>query len=198
MANQLKKLAEAVYTPAVVGQPYVPAYCEQIPYTTGGYQSQTTTWILNEDGQYVSFTVYGRYIPPTTTYREVCYPSQPAIQSQPATTTYTAITGWNGGARSVGQIDRDGYFEFQANSGCHGISVGFSSANLSQLPSEPTHSLYLNGTTISVMESGYTVHTAGISHTYANVYRIERRGQPLDLIPVDGHHVESARRQSGQ
>lgn len=176
MANRLKKLADARYTPGTPGQPYVPGYCTLVPYTVPGYQQVTTQLFLGEDGELHIFYTTGAYVPPKTAYRQVCYPSRPYIPAVPPTVTYTAINGWNGGARSVDQLDGDGYVEFQVNSGASATVVGFSSQDLSNLPSEPSHALYIHGSAVDVMESGVVVHTASVSHTYANVYRIERRG----------------------
>lgn len=176
MANRLKKLADARYTPGTPGQPYVPAYCVQEPYSTPGYQSGVLTPVT-VNGQVVGFTYSpGPYVPPRTGYREVCYPEQPYIPAVPPTVTYTSINGWNGGARSVDQLNGDGYVEFQVNSAPAGVVVGLADRDSTTLPSEQTHGLYIHGAVVDVIESGAVVHTASISHTYDNVYRIARQG----------------------
>lgn len=176
MANRLKKLADARYTPGTPGQSATPAYCVQVPYTVPGYQPGTTTIVQDENGQIVIQYGTGAYVPPRTAYREVCYPAQPYIAPTPPTTTYTAVLGWNGAARSVDQLDADGYIEFQVNSAPAGVVVGFADQDVSALPSEQTHALYIHGSVVDVLESGAVVHTAALAHTYANVYRITRQG----------------------
>lgn len=176
MANRLKKLADARYTPGTPGQPYVPAYCVTETYKVPGYQSGTTTIVLDEQGRVVSQVNTGPYVPPRNVKIRTCFPAQPYVPAVPPTTTYTAVNGWNGGARSIVQIDRDGFAEFQVNTNPAAVVVGFSDTDVSSLPSEQSHALYIHSTIVDVIERGVVVHTAPISHTYANVYRIERRG----------------------
>lgn len=176
MANRLTKLAEARYTPAVPAQPAVLGRCIQENYDIPGYYSYTEKWILQPDGQYYILRTANGYTPPSVGSRTVCYPAQPYIPAQPAVVYYTAVNGWNGAARSIDQLDVDGYVEFQASSGTSATVVGFSKTDLTPLPSEQTHALYIHGSTVDVFERGVIVHTASVSHTYANVYRIERRG----------------------
>lgn len=176
MANRLKKLADARYTPGTPGQPYVPAYCVLVPYQVPGYQPGTAVLVQDDDGQVEIFYSTGPYVPPRTEYREACFPAQPYIAATPPTVTYTSINGWNGGARSIDQMDGDGYIEFQVNSAPAAVVVGLSDIDDSPLPSEQSHALYIHGAVVDVMEAGVIVHTSSVSHTYANVYRIERRG----------------------
>src|SRR3990167_7919592 len=125
MANRLKKLAATSYTPGTPYQPYVPGYCIQVPYTVPGYYSEEIVYTLDEDGNLVRISGNtGGYVTPATIYIETCFPAQPEIRGTLATTTYTAITGWNGGARSVDQLDNDGYFEFQIRDVPSGTVVG--------------------------------------------------------------------------
>ena len=177
MANRLKKLAEVRYTPGTPYQPYVPGYCIQVPYTVPGYQTFDVVYILDESGTLVRIAgVSTGYVAPKTTYSKVCFPAQPEIRGTLATTTYTAITGWNGGARSINQLDADGHYEFQIRDVPSGTVVGLSITDASTLPSEPTHAIYAHGTTIDILESGVVVHTAPVAHVYANTYRIQRVG----------------------
>jgi hypothetical protein len=177
MANRLKKLAEVRYTPGTPYQPFVPGYCIQVAYTVPGYQTFDTVYVLDENGQLVRIDGPSTgYVNPSTKYIELCFPAQPEIRGTLATTTYTAITGWNGGARSVDQLDNDGYFEFQIRDVPSGTVVGLSTTDVTTLPSEPTHAVYAHSTTLDIMESGVVVHTAPVAHDYDNTYRIQRIG----------------------
>lgn len=177
MANRLKKLAEVRYTPGTPYQPAVPAYCIQVPYAVPGYSTESIVYTLDENGQLVRISgSTSGYVNPSTRYIKTCFPAQPEIPGTLATTTYTSITGWNGGARSIDQLDNDGYFEFQIRDVPSGTVVGLSETDVSQLPSEPTHAIYAHGTVLDIMESGVVVHTAPVAHDYDNVYRIQRVG----------------------
>src|SRR3990167_4499295 len=158
MANRLKKLAAVSYSPGTPYQPYVPGYCIQVPYFVPGYYNyETVTYtVLRGDGTLITVTETRPigWVPPSNRYREQCYPAQPEVLGVPATTTYTSINGWNGGARSIAQLDGDGYFEFQVRDVPAGIVIGLSLGDTSTLPNEPTHALYLHGTVLDVMESG--------------------------------------------
>lgn len=196
MANRLKKLAAVSYSPGTPYQPYVPGYCIQVPYTVPGYQSYSTQIVVDEDGNVTIFQASDGFVPPSTQYIEQCFPAQPEIVGVPATTTYTSVNGWNGGARSVDQLDGDGYFEFRVNDVPAGVVIGLSLGDTSTLPNEPTHALYLHGTVLEVMESGVVVHTAGIAHDYDNLYRIQRNGLTV-TYSTTGWSYESATQASG-
>jgi hypothetical protein len=114
----------------------------------------------------------------------------------PPTTTYTSVNGWNGGARSIDQLDADGYFEFQVRDVPAGVVIGLSLGDTSTLPNEPTHALYIHGSVLEVMESGTVVHTAGIAHDYDNLYRIQRSGLTV-TYSTTGWSYESATQASG-
>jgi hypothetical protein len=196
MANRLKKLAATSYSPGTPYQPYVPGYCIQVPYTVPGYQTNDPVYVLDEDGQLIIFSNTTGYVPPSTRYRQVCFPAQPEVLGIPATTTYTSINGWNGGARSIEQMDADGYYEFQVRDVPAGVVIGLSLGDTSTLPNEQTHALYIHGTVLEVMESGVVVHTAGITHDYDNVYRIQRAGLTV-TYSTTGWSYESTTQASG-
>lgn len=196
MANRLKKLADARYTPGTPYQPYVPGYCIQVPYTVPGYQTYSTEFVLDQDGNLVVLQTSSGFVPPSTRYRQVCFPTQPAIAAVAPTTTYTSVVGWNGGARSIEQLDGDGYFEFQIVDVPSAVVVGLSTGDTSTLPSEPTHAVYAHSTTLDIMESGVVVHTAPVAHDYDNVYRIQRVGLTV-TYSGPGWSYESAAPASG-
>lgn len=196
MANRLKKLAAVSYSPGTPYQPFVAGYCIQVPYEVPGYQSYSTQILVDEDGNVTILQVSEGYVAPSTRYVEQCFPTQPEVLGVPATTTYTSINGWNGGARSVDQLDGDGYFEFQVRDVPAGIVIGLSLGDTSTLPNEPTHALYLHGTVLDVMESGVVVHTAPIAHDYDNLYRIQRSGLTV-TYSTTGWSYESVTQASG-
>lgn len=177
MANRLKKLAQARYTPGTPYQPFVPAYCIQAPYTVPGYYTQIPYIIVDDEGQvHILGITQGGFVPPQTKYREVCFDAVPEQQAVPPAVTYSAVFGWDGGGRSIAQLDDDGYFEFQVNDGVSAAVVGLSTSDASTLPNDATHALYIHGAVVEVLENGTSVHTASVTHDYDNVYRITRSG----------------------
>ena len=185
MANRLKKLAEVRYTPGTPYQPAVPGYCIQEPYTVPGYVLPSTDYVIRvDDGDIdsstgrvlLASTSSGGYVPPSTRYIERCFPGQPEIRGTLATTTYLSITGWNGGARSIDQLDFDGYYEFQIRDVPSGVVVGLSISDTTTIPAEQTHAIYAHGTVLEIMESGAVVYSVPVAHDYDSVYRIQRVG----------------------
>lgn len=196
MANRLKKLAAVSYSPGTPYQPYVPGYCVQSTQTIPGYIESSNQYQLDGSGD---LTVVGnppRFVPPAPYNVIVCFPAQPEVLGVPATITYLSVNGWNGGARSVGQLDADGYYEFRVNDAPAGVVVGLSIGDTSTLPNEPTHALYVHGAVLEVMESGVVVHTAPIAHDYDNLYRIRRVGLTV-TYSTTGWSYESATQASG-
>lgn len=176
MANRLTRLADVHYTPAVPYQPAVPGYCVQVPYYQPAYYEQKLIIYTDDAGIVHFWFVTGDYHPAGTYYRKVCYPAIPEIKGTPATTTYTAATGWDGGARSIAQLDGSGVFQFNVKGNPAGVVIGLSETNLGQLPNEATHALYIHGTVVDVIERGVIVATASISHAEGNLYKISRSG----------------------
>lgn len=172
MANRLSKRVDISYQAAVPYQPAVAGYCVLIPYEVPGYQHVDITYDVF--GNLV--TIPGPYTPPRTVYVEQCFPDIPAQQAVPAKITYSVPQGWNAGARSISQLDADGYVMFKVSDPVIAVAVGFSAADTTPLPSEQTHAFYIHGTQVQVMEKGAVVATASVSHAAANVYRIERHG----------------------
>lgn len=179
MANRLTKLAVVTYT---AGRPYIPArpaYCVDSSYTIPGYQEiiyGTGTEGSDSYNPEYSYYRYGKYVPPQVVTRRICYPATPAQAAINPQTSYTAITGWNGGARSVNQIHEDGYFQFQVKAAPQLLVVGLTTLDENNLPSEADHGLYFNGTLVQVIELGEVVHTAPVAHAQSNQYRITRVG----------------------
>lgn len=181
MANRLTKLAVVSYT---AGRPYIPAtpgYCVKQPYVIPAHQSTNVQIIYTTgpDGKVTQqvITTGGAYVPASTGYTTVCYPAQPEQTAIAPITNYSGITGWNGGARSIAQLDHDGYFEFQISGNPSIMSVGMTSTDTGNLPSDPEHGIYVQGSVAQVIESGNLRYTAPTAHAYANVYRITRVGQ---------------------
>lgn len=196
MANRLQKLALVKYTAGTPEVLPVPAYCvsipEYIPARTGisGWISGTVTGIGQNAGQTVYVPQYKQY-PAQTVYREVCYPAVPGRKAVPATTQYTTINGWNSGARSKEMLEADGHFAFQVGRSTGAVVVGLSRNNLTTLPNEQTHALYIHDGQVDVMESGSVVASNVLEHNGSTVYRIARRGDRI-TYEVDGWSYESA------
>lgn len=201
MANRLKKLAQAQYTPSSPYQPGSPAYCVT---TVVGYQSKSGLSGYDAglvDGNGVT-TGFGSVSPgqvrdalsdlasggfagvmlntesgndelvPIT--RRVCYPAVAAIPAEPAKLTYTAIDGWNGGARSITPLVGDGAFTFEVGPAAIGVVVGLVGADESTSPAEPSHAFYVHQGVVAVMESGVVVATAPTPHSAGKRLAISR------------------------
>lgn len=183
MANQLVKLSDVQYTPGRPYQPGNPAYCYWSTVTTGGYWGVQATNQLVKDpdtGQYVWFTAYTQvWVPEQQRQVQVCVPASPEVPAIPPTTSTTAIIGWNAGARSVDPLVGDGYFAFKVSSRPVAISVGIARANLTNKPDEPSHSFYISGTNVDIVEFGSVVVPAFASVGAADELRIERSGSTI-------------------
>lgn len=176
MANRLQKQIIADYRPAVAYKPAVPARCIQVERTlpAGTVISSWNTGV-DRDGVTHFVPVY-KYVPARTVYETVCYSAQPEVKARPASIAYTAITGWNAGARSIDALAGDGYVEFSVNGGVFGAVVGLSNSDNSRLPSEQSHAFYLHSGVVDIMEYGRVVAVAVAAHSPGNVYRITRAG----------------------
>lgn len=196
MANRLQKLALVKYTPGTPEVLPVPAYCvkiqETIPGGVGisGWVSGTNTGLGQGAGQTVYMPQYTQY-PPRTVYREVCYPAVPGKKAVPAVVQYTPINGWNSGARSKEMLEADGHFAFQVGQSAGAVVVGLSRNNLTTLPNEQTHALYIHDGQVDIMEGGTVVAHNVLAHDGTTVYRIARRGDRITYETDDWSH-ESA------
>lgn len=185
MANRLKKLALIQYT---AGSPYVPAqpaYCTSSSGATDGVSyGGGTVVIVDTDSLTISYTptVYPTGYGPTTTTQQVCYPAVPEQLAVPATITYTAISGWNGGARSIDPLVGDGAFRFNVSASPIAVVVGLVVADASTLPSEQSHAFYVHGTTVDIMEAGVVVATAPTAHDGAKPLSISRTGATISYL----------------
>lgn len=180
MANQLIKLADAVYSPGTPYQPAQPAYCywtvDHVPgyWTYGG----TTTWVKDpQTGEYVAFTSYTPvWQPATETPVQVCVPGTPAVPGVPAVTSYTGIAEWNAGGRSVEGLAADGFFQFKLSAGTVATAIGLVLQNVTTKPNEASHAFYVHEDTVDIIESGTVVVADFAPHDPAAVFRIERSG----------------------
>lgn len=201
MANRLQKLALVKYTPGTPEVLPVPAYCvtipEYIPAHTGisGWVYGINTGIGQDAGQTVFIPQFKQY-PAQTIYREVCYPAVPGKKAVPAVVQYTPIHGWNSGARSKEMLEGDGHFAFQVGQSPGAVVVGLSSNNLTTLPNEQTHALYIHDGQVDIMESGSVVAYNVLEHDGATVYRIARRGDRITYETDDWSHESAIPSQS--
>jgi hypothetical protein len=179
MANQLKKLADVQYTP---GRPYIPAqagYCYWQEYQLPNrfvLRTSTSTLSGPNGGTIYVTTSWWDVQPGGTAYRQICVAAVPGQTAIPASTTYTAIVGWNSGGRSIEGLTGDGFFQFRVGPSPIGVVVGLVNQNLSTLPNEPTHAFYAHGTAVDVIESGTVVATAPSAFSATKTMQIARSG----------------------
>jgi hypothetical protein len=171
----------------------VPAYCvttsRQVPaqYALDGFTRVTGRDI---NGQPVAaYIPRYKYVPARTVQERVCYPARPAVNAVPPTTTYTAITGWNGGASSIASLDGDGAFEFQVGARPFGVVVGIGGQDQTTLPSEQRHAFYIHGDSVDIMEHGQVVAVGVVAHAESNTYRISRAGAMVTYTVGDWSRV---------
>jgi hypothetical protein len=179
MANRLLKLADVKFTPAIPYQPAVPGYWYLVEVSRPG------TWVYVGPAlsrNYVrGFGVSGfrstlSYRPNGTVQELRFAPSVPALPGRPASTTYTAIVGWNAGGRSIESLAADGSFQFNVGPNPIGVVVGLVNQDLSTLPTDQSHAFYVQGTTVSVLERGVEVATVPTTHNEATPFVISRSG----------------------
>lgn len=177
MANRLIKPGGVQYTPAVPYQPAVPAYCVMEPYTIPAhYTIKTEIFRDPKTGELFILQTSQEWVPESTGYRQVCFDAIPEQQAVPGRAQVTGTVGWDSGARSIAQLDANGAVRFSVVDQAVAVVVGLAAQDVSTLPSEPSHALYIHGTTIDVMEMGVVVHTASIAHDGSNEYSITRNG----------------------
>lgn len=200
MANRLKKLATASYSPGATYKPAVVGYCYQQPSPVAGRweygfdnnlvsveverdENGNRQWAMvprSSGGNGYQLNPSVRWVPGSTTYTKVCIPSSPAVPGVPATTSFTAIMGWNGGASAAIPMVGDGYYGFFVSDVPAAVVVGLSPADRTLLPSEQQHAFHVRGTTVEIMEAGVVVATCPVPHTAASQYRIARSGTTVN------------------
>jgi hypothetical protein len=196
MANRLQKLALVKYTPGTPEVLPVPAYCvkvpEYLPARTGisGWIYGVVTGIGQNAGQTAYIPQYKQF-PAQTIYRDICYPAVPGRKAVPAVVQYTAINGWSSGARSSEMLEADGHFAFQVGRSVGAVVVGLSRNNITTLPNEQTHALYIHDGQVDIMESGYVVASNVLEHFGSTVYRIARRGDRITYETEDWSYESS-------
>lgn len=197
MANQLKKLATVQYTPGTPYVPGTPAYCTTevasrtiVEFGTGGGEP-----IHNPDNGLTYYPGAPSYRQVETT-TEVCYPAVPEQLAVPATVTYTAFNGWNGGGRSVDPLSGDGAFRFSVSGVPSAVVVGLVREDAGTLPGEASHAFYVHGTVADIMESGSVVATSPHAHSAATPLAISRSGATITYLH-DGWTYTSAAPSAG-
>lgn len=202
MANRLQKKAEVSYTP---GSPYVPgkpAYCVADTGDTGirlasGSTSPSADFTVNifadDSGEtHVWASGQVKYEEPKTTTSSKCYSAEPGTPATPGTVTYSSVTGWDAGGRSIAPLIGDGGFRFEVSQGAIGAVVGLVAEDYSQLPNEATHAFYVHGNTVEVMESGTVVATAPTPHDAAKPLLITRAGSRVFYLYDGWVHASEA------
>lgn len=199
MANQLTKLAIVSYTPAIPYRPAREAYCYWRRETVEGFwdlqlvavyvESNNALTIGGTPGRQLVFQTQPVWRPGGVVETRVCLPADPGQQGVPEQTTYTPISGWNSGARSVAPLLADGRFEFNVKSGAIGVVVGLVSQDAGTLPSEATHAFYVSRSTIKVYESGVEILTVPEPHIESETFVIERSGVVVTYRYGDWAHT---------
>lgn len=190
MANRLQKLALTTYTPGVPYQPAVPARCILVPIHLPARTIVLRYTIVVKEGKTYYLPVFEQR-PAETVYERVCYPAIPERKGIPGVTQYTAINGWNGGARSQVVMNGDGRFTFKVAKSAIGVVVGLSQNDASTLPNEQTHALYVHRGQVDVMERGQVVASSVIAHDGPIVYSVTRKGDRV-TYEADGWSMTSS------
>jgi len=190
MANRLQKLALTKYTPGVPYQPALPARCVLVARQEPARTVVVRYTAVTQNGITFYIPVFEQR-PAQTVYDRVCYPATPERPAVPAKTTYTAINGWNSGARSQITMNGDGQFTFKIAKSAIGVVAGLSRNDASTLPSEQTHAFYVHRGQVDVMERGQVVASSVIAHDGPIVYSITRRGDRV-TYEADGWSMISS------
>jgi len=177
MTRRITKNNMLVAVPAVPATPFIPGY-EQIlqtwPLPISDSQSAEVYAVIGDWG---GGAVRGRYNNTGTAieaYTDV--PAVPATYGTPAYTRDDGVASWNAGGSSVAPLAGNGAFEFYVNGSPGGVVAGFATADVSTLPHEATHAIYVHGAVMQVLERGVVVHTFANPHSAGVRFVIRRTG----------------------
>lgn len=178
MSNRLTKQDMLVYVAAVPPTPYIPARRRVIQTWSAPWDYGAIRAVVGDpDGGAVRGTVVD------DTY--IAYTTIPAQEATPGTPAYVIDNGaaaWNAGGRSTSPLDGDGAFRFQTNNAPGGIACGLSPTDLSTLPHECSHAVYVSGAVAQVLEFGAVVHTFPTPVDDTTYYIVRRTGTGVQLL----------------
>lgn len=223
MANKLRRIAAQRVIPAVPAVPAVPAYCELTPVYSdfGAYAGALKLQVKLTEAMYrrpigsVYFNGRGLAqtvtIPPSLSalfgvsgeaqvwyYEKKCYPARPAVPGAPARAVYERLTGWDGGAVSLGSFVGDGYLQFSLGANNAGAIVGLATGPDHGGPSDTSHAFYATAGNLYVYEGGNVVMAVPGGVAGNPALRIERRGAQVSYWTQDALLHVSAKPSSGR
>lgn len=223
MANKLRRIAAQRVIPAVPAVPAVPAYCEttpvysdfgayadalkmQVKITEAMYRRRIGSVVFNSRGLLTSVT-----IPPDLSrlfgvsggahvwyYEKKCYPARSGSPGVPARAVYERLTGWDGGAVSLGSFTGDGYLQFTLGPNNAGAIVGLATGPDHGGPADTSHAFYGTAANLYVFEGGNVVLAVPGGVAGNPVLRIERRGSQVSYWSGDSLLHESGNPSAGR
>lgn len=223
MANKLRRIAAQRVIPAVPAVPAVPAYCELTPVYSdfGAYAGALNLQVKLTEAMYrrpIGSTVFNnRGMPQTVTippnlsalfgvsgeahvwyYEKKCYPAQRGTPGVPARAVYERLTGWDGGAVSLGSFTGDGYLQFSLGPNNAGSIVGLATGPDYGGPADTSHAFYATAGSLYVYEGGNVVLAVPGGVAGNPTLRIERRGAQVSYWAQDTLLHVSAKPSAGR
>ena len=154
MANRLKKVAAVLYSAGSPAQPATEGYYTTTRvYIPAGNEVLIATY-YDKYGELKYELISGRFIPAHYDYVQVWVPATPAVPAVDPVFSYTAIAGWNGGARSRELLVADGFVSFYTSVRPRGVVAGLTSQDNDTTPGDIEFGFYVHGTAIEVYEDG--------------------------------------------
>ena len=177
MTRRITKNDMLVYVPAVPATPFIPGHESVVKTWTLPLSDAAALDVYNTIGDWGGGAVRGRYNDAGTGIE--AYTTVSAVSATPGSPAHTVDTGvaaWNAGGSSVSPLDGNGAFEFYVGNSPGGVVAGLVTADVSTLPSEPTHGFYVHGGVAEIIESGVVVHTFGSPVSADTRFVVRRTG----------------------
>lgn len=212
MANRLRRLPLAVYTPAVPAVAPQAAYCVTtqvlVGYTAasgatrapvasigttagsggvGGAEFNPLTGSYEYLGYAAGYGGQGVTAAPPSVPRyqnlTTCYPAVPGSPAVPATVDYVDTVGWDAGGRSIDPLDTNGYFQARLPADVAGIVLGLSDGAFIHTIGHCSHAVIVRPGSITPLSYGRPVGATAV--WVGGVVRFERQGGVVRVL-VDG------------
>lgn len=178
MSNRLTKQDLLEYVAAVPPTPYIPARRHIIQTWSPPWDYGAIRAVVGDpDGGAVRGDIDG-----DTYIAYTIIPAQPATPGTPAYTVDNGVSMWNAGGSSTSPLDGDGAFRFQTSNSPGGVVCGLATADVSTLPHECSHAIYVSGAVAKVMEYGVVVHTFPTPVDETTYYIVRRTGTSVQLV----------------
>ena len=200
MTRRITKNDMLVYVPAVPATPFIPGYESVIKTWPLPLSDAASLEIYNVIGSWDGGAVRGRYNSTGTAVEAyINISAVPATAGTPAYTRDDGVAAWNAGGSSVAPLAGNGAFEFYVNGSPGGVVVGFATADVSTMPHEATHAVYVHGAIMQVLERGVVVHTFANPHSAGVRFVVRRTGttvyfdadQPIGSGYTDESYVDA-------